>query len=87
MAVQLNPTIENMIRQDVERGPYTSAEEFVERAVQMLHEQEEWLLANRAKISADVEHGFQQAERGELVDRDEAIRILRTRHRAALDRS
>ncbi len=34
-----------MIQKDIERGTYQSVDEFVERAVQMLHE-EEALLAN-----------------------------------------
>ena len=43
MNVRLRPEIEKLIRQDVERGPYQSVDEFVERAVSMLHEQEGWV--------------------------------------------
>jgi len=45
MTIHLKPEIEALIQKDLERGPYRSADEFVERAVQMLHE-EEALLAN-----------------------------------------
>jgi len=38
---------------------------------------EDWLLAERAAIAAQIEEGFAQAERGELVSSDEAIRIQR----------
>ena len=71
--------IAGLIQRDVQRGPYQSADEFVERAVQMLHEQEEWLAENRSEIAAQIEHGFAQAERGELIDGDEAFRMLRDR--------
>jgi predicted enzyme related to lactoylglutathione lyase len=46
----------------------------------MLHEHEQWLADNRADIAAEIEHGFGQAERGELVDGEEAFRQLRPRH-------
>jgi Arc/MetJ-type ribon-helix-helix transcriptional regulator len=67
---------------DVDRGPYQSADEFVERAIQMLHEREDWLARNRAEIADRVEHGFAQAERGELMDGNEAFSLLRGRRSA-----
>jgi len=80
MTIRLKPELESLIQRDVERGPYQSADEFVERAVTMLHEQKEWLAENRTEIAAQIEHGFAQAERGELVDGDEAFQRLRERH-------
>ena len=81
MTIRLKPELETLIQRDVARGPYQSADEFVERAVVMLHEQEEWLAENRTEIAAQIEHGFAQAERGELVDGEEAFQQLRERHR------
>jgi Arc/MetJ-type ribon-helix-helix transcriptional regulator len=43
MTVQLSPKLEALVKQDVERGLFRSAEEFVERAVTELHEREEWV--------------------------------------------
>jgi antitoxin ParD1/3/4 len=77
MTIRLKPELEALIQQDVQRGPYQSADEFVERAVQMLHDQEQWLADNRTEIAAQIEHGYRQAERGELVDGEEAFRRLR----------
>ena len=79
MTIQLKPELEALIQRDVQRGPYQSADEFVERAVQMLHEQEEWLAENRSEIAAQIEHGFAQAEHGELIDGDEVFSMLRDR--------
>jgi predicted transcriptional regulator len=56
-----------------------SDDEFIERAIQMLHEQEDWLARNRAEIAGQIEHGFAQAERGELIDGDEVFSLLRGR--------
>jgi antitoxin ParD1/3/4 len=80
MTIHLNPELEALIQKDVERGPYQSADEFVAHAVQLLHEQEQWLADNRADIAEKIEHGFAQAERGELVDGEEAFQQLRQRH-------
>ena len=59
-----------------------SADEFAERAIQMLHEQEDWLARNRDEIADQIEHGFAQAERGELIDGDEVFSLLRGRRPA-----
>lgn len=79
MTIRLRPELEALIQRDVQRGPYRSADEFVERAIEMLHEQEEWLAENRRRIAARIEHGFAQAERGELLDGEEAFQELRRR--------
>jgi predicted transcriptional regulator len=44
------------------------------------HKHEQWLADHRADIAAKIEHGFAQAERGELVDGEEAFRHLCQRH-------
>ena len=80
MTIHLKPELEALIREDVERGPYQSADEYVAQAVQMLHAREQWLVDNRADIAAKIEQGYAQAECGELVDGEEAFRQLRQRH-------
>jgi putative addiction module CopG family antidote len=71
MTIHLKPELEQLIQQDVERGPYQTVDEFVECAVQMLHEQEQWLSANRAGINAKIDEGYTAAQRGELIDGDQ----------------
>jgi antitoxin ParD1/3/4 len=82
MTVHLKPELEAIVQGDVDRGPYQSADEFVERAIQMLHEQEDWLARNRTEIAEQIEHGFAQAERGELIDGDEVFSSLLERRSA-----
>jgi len=79
MTVHLKPELEAMIQDDLAHGPYQSIDEFVERAVQMLHEQEQWFAGNRGEIASMIEHGYAQAERGELIDGDEVAALLRAR--------
>ena len=45
MTIHLKPEMEELIRRDVESGPYQSVDEFVERAIEMLHEEEALLTA------------------------------------------
>jgi antitoxin ParD1/3/4 len=79
MAIQLRPELEEIIREDVRRGPYTSADEYLERAVTMLHEQENWLAAHRDEIAARIEEGLASVERGELADAEQVQARMRTR--------
>lgn len=57
-----------MIKQDVQRGPYRTVDEFVEHAISLLHEQEAWLAEHGSEIRAKIEQGYAAAQRGELID-------------------
>jgi putative addiction module CopG family antidote len=72
MNIRLKPELEKLVEQDVRRGPYQTADEFVERAVLLLHEQEAWLAEHAAEISAKISEGYAAAKRGELIDSEEA---------------
>jgi len=61
MVIHLTPELERLIQRDVERGPYETVDEFIERAVQMLHNQEEWLSGNRNHIAAKIDEGYAAA--------------------------
>ena len=84
MTIHLKPELEKMIREDLQRGPYQTVDEFVEYAVQMPHEQEEWLAENGAEINAKIEEGLASAQRGELIDGDQARQQLAEKKRAWL---
>lgn len=68
MPIELKPETEALIRQDVQRGAYPSEADFIEYAVALLHEREEWLAANLSEVAAGVEAGYASAERGDLID-------------------
>jgi putative addiction module CopG family antidote len=87
MTIHLNPEPEALIREDVERGPYQSADEYVAQAVQMLHAHEQWLAENRADIAAKIEVGFAQAERGELSDPHQVRARLNERKQDWMDQN
>ncbi len=72
MEIRLRPELEELIKQDVQRGPYETVDDFVEHAVSMLHAQEVWLDANRSDIQSKIAEGYASAQRGELIGPDEA---------------
>ncbi|MGA7764958.1 MAG: hypothetical protein WB781_26190 [Candidatus Sulfotelmatobacter sp.] len=71
MEIRLRPEVEALIRQDVERGPYQTVDEFVERAVALLHEQEAWLAEHRSEIETQIAIRYAAAQRGELIEGEE----------------
>jgi len=84
MKIQLRPELEQLIKQDVQRGPYQTVDEFVEHAVSLLHEQEAWLAEHGSEIRDKIEEGYAAAQRGELVDSDQVRSRLDERKRAWL---
>ncbi len=85
MEIRLRPELEALIRQDVQRGPYQTVDEFVERAIAMLHEQEAWLAEHRTEIGTQIAEGYAAAERGELIEADEVRSRLDRLKRTPLD--
>jgi len=84
MKIELRPELEKLIKQDLERGPYQTVDEFVERAISLLHEQEAWLAEHRTEIAAKIERGYAAAQRGELLDSDEVRSRVADRKRSWL---
>lgn len=84
MNIRLKPELERLVEEDVQRGPYRTADEFVERAVVLLHEQESWLAEHSAQVGARISEGYAAAKRGELIDSEEARRLMDEKKRAWL---
>ena len=84
MNIRLKPEVEKLVEQDIQRGPYRTADEFVERAVVLLHEQESWLAEHAAEIGAKIEEGYAAAKRGELIDGERARASMEEKKRAWL---
>jgi len=84
LKIHLLPELEEMVKQDVQRGPYQSVDEFVERAISLLHEQEVWLAEHGNEIRTNIEQGYAAAQRGELIDSDHVRSNLDERKRTWL---
>ncbi|MGA2341334.1 MAG: hypothetical protein ABSF75_15675 [Terracidiphilus sp.] len=80
MMIELKPEQQKVLDRAAQSG--MSPDELLDQAFAVINEQHRngsWMLAEREAIAAHVAEGFAQAERGELVDADEAARILRER--------
>ena len=64
MTIHLKPEYEALIQKDVARGAYRSIEEFVERAVQLLHDEEALLHEGRDAIHEQIGLGLAGLDQG-----------------------
>lgn len=81
MNIHLRPELEELIKQDVQRGPYQNADEFVEHAVSLLHEQESWLAEHASEIRQKIAQGYTSAQRGELFDPEQVRSAMEEKKR------
>ena len=89
MTIDLKPEQQRLIDLAVQSGAYQNPGEVLDQAFEIIREQldlQDWILEQRESIAAHVEKGFAQAERGELVDGDAAVGVLRRRRAERLNR-
>jgi predicted transcriptional regulator len=80
MILEVKPEQQKVLDRAARSG--MSPDEVLDQAFAVIHEQfqsGDWMMADREAIMAQIEEGFMQAERGDLMDAEEAIRILRDR--------
>ena len=77
-----------MIDLTLRSGAYRNSGEVLDQAFEIIREQidrEDWMLEERAAIAAHIKTGFAQAERGESIDGDAAVEMLRQRRAERLN--
>ena len=82
MAIELKPEQQRVIDLAVKSGAYRNPNEVLDQALEIIREQlqlEDWMVEQRDAVAAHIETGFAQAERGELIDGDAAVEMLRQR--------
>jgi Arc/MetJ-type ribon-helix-helix transcriptional regulator len=77
MTIRLNPEQEHRIAEALRSGVYQSADDVIDHALEVLHEQDEWLAANRDAINAKIHQGIEELERGEGIPEDRLDAYLR----------
>ncbi len=68
MQLNVPPDIETLINKRLSSGGYESVEDVLRRALEAQDAEESLTDEERRALSAHIEEGFQQAERGELID-------------------
>jgi Arc/MetJ-type ribon-helix-helix transcriptional regulator len=71
MPIQLKPEQENRIAEALRSGAYSSTDDVIDRALEVPHEQDEWLAAHREEINAKIRTGLEELERGEGIPEEE----------------
>ena len=82
MTIDLKPEQQRVIDLAVRSGAYQNPGEVLDQAFEIIREQlqsEDWMIEQRDAVATHIEPGFAQAERGELIDGDAAIEMLRQR--------
>src|ERR1039458_10239498 len=82
MTIDLKPEQQRVIDLAVRSGAYRNPGEVLDQAFEIIRGQldlEDWMFEQREAIAAHVEKGFAQAERGESIDGDAAVEMLRQR--------
>ena len=84
MNVSLTEELEELVQRQVESGRYRSASEVIQAGLRLLDQEdalrERWIADTRAQ----VRDGIELAERGDVVDGEEAV--VRVKKRAAVKR-
>jgi Arc/MetJ-type ribon-helix-helix transcriptional regulator len=87
VAIELRPEQQRVIDLAVRSGAYRNPGEVLDQAFEIIREQlqlEDWMVEQREVVAAHIETGFAQAERGELMDGDAAVEMLRQRRAGQL---
>lgn len=82
MVIDLKPEQQRLIDLAVELGAYQNPSEVLDQAFEIIREQldlEDWMLEKRTSLTAQIETGYSQAERGELIDGEIALETMRQR--------
>jgi antitoxin ParD1/3/4 len=78
MQFNVPPDLEMLIKKRLSTGAYATAEEVLRRALEAQDAEESWTDEERRALASHIEEGYQQAERGELIDGAQARREIQT---------
>jgi antitoxin ParD1/3/4 len=76
MQLKVPQDLETLINKRLSSGGYSNVEDVLRRALEALDAEESWTDEERRALSAHIEEGYQQAERGELIDGAQARREI-----------
>jgi putative addiction module CopG family antidote len=78
MQLTVPPDLESLINKRLSSGAYSNAEDVLRSALQSQDAEESWTEEERQALSAHIEEGYLQAERGELIDGAQARQEIQT---------
>ena len=72
MTITLRPEQEKAIAQAIQFGAYQNPDAVIERALEVLRAEDEWLYGHRDEIAEKIDRAFGQFERGEFLSSAES---------------
>ncbi|MBV8847121.1 MAG: hypothetical protein JO307_30295 [Bryobacterales bacterium] len=72
MQLNLPPDLETLINKRLSSGAYTNAEDVLRHALEALDAEESWTDDERRALLAHIKEGYQQTERGDLIEGTQA---------------
>jgi antitoxin ParD1/3/4 len=76
MQLTVPPDLESLINKRLSSGGYASAEDVLRDALEAQDAEESWTREELRTVSDQIEEGYRQAERGELIESDQARREI-----------
>jgi Arc/MetJ-type ribon-helix-helix transcriptional regulator len=76
MQLNVPPDLEALVKKRLATGAFANAEEVIRRALEAQDAEESWTEEERLALSAHIDEGFLQAQRGELIEGDQARREI-----------
>ena len=76
MQLNVPPDLETLINKRLSSGGYTCVQDVLRRALEAQEAEESWTDEERRALSAHIEEGYLQAQRGELIDGAQARREI-----------
>jgi Arc/MetJ-type ribon-helix-helix transcriptional regulator len=76
MQLIVPPDLETLINKRLSSGGYASVEDVLRRALEAQDDEESWTDAERRALADHLEEGYLQAERGELIEGEQARREI-----------
>ena len=73
MQLTVPPYLETLINKRLSSGGYVNAEDVLRRTLVSQDAEENWTDEERRALSAHIEGGYLQAERGELIDGSDTL--------------
>ena len=87
MNVSLTPELERMVQDKVASGMYYSASEVIREGLRLLQERDTLKQYRLEELRREIQRGVSQADRGELIDGEEVMEELRSRHKAVREQT
>ena len=72
MTITLGPDQERLIAEAMRTGAYSDTNDVIERALEVLRSEDEWLSEQKDEISAKLERAFAQSEGGQVYSAEES---------------